>query len=140
LAAAGLFGLMTPMAPIGPLVTPAEVGSALGMPVTLRDRRPTGQGPAPMEITEYAGPDGKPVLTVVRSGGMIARMALRSRARGQDLPGIGDEARGGPGWIVARRGNEAIMMHLGQASQNTPPANFANLAYTAVNRLPAGVS
>ncbi len=135
----GALGLATPLTPLGPLVTVEEVGAALGMPVTL-SKRGANRGGAPMEVTEYAGPDGKPVLTVMRSGGMIARMAMRSRSRGQDLPGIGDEARGGPGWIVARRGNEVIMMNLGQASQGTPPGNFANLAYTAASRLPAQVS
>jgi hypothetical protein len=92
-----------------------------------------------MEVTEYAGPDGSAVLTVVRSGGAIARMAMRTRARGEALYGIGDEARGGSGWIAARRGDEVVMLHLGQAAQATPPAAFAGLAHAAANRLPATV-
>jgi hypothetical protein len=131
----GLGRLIAPLAPTGPLLTPDEVGAALGVPVTLG--RTPGPG-APIEITEYRGPDGSPVLTVARSGGMVARLAIRSRRQGQQLAGIGDEARGGPGWIVARRGDSALMMHLaGAAVRSTPPANLMSLAQSAVGRLPA---
>lgn len=132
-----LSGLMGPLTPMnGPLLTPDEVGAALGHPVTVRAATPAGN--SPMEVSEYLGPAGETVLTVTRSGGLVGRMTMRGRRSGQEIGGIGEEARGGPGWVVARRGQDVVMMYLdGAAAARTPPNNLAGLLYTAVNRIPA---
>ena len=106
---------MTPLAAAGPLLTPEEVGAALGLPVTLTSGpRPGG---APIEMTEFRGPDGTPLLTIMRSAGMVARIAMRSRRSGQPLPGLGDEGVGGPGWIAVRRGDSALHLAPGWAGR-----------------------
>ncbi len=91
-------------------------------------------------MTEFRGPDGTPVLTIMRSAGMVARIAMRSRRSGQPLPGLGDEARGGPGWIAVRRGDSAILLNLGGSAANTtPPATLLALAQSAAARMPTPV-
>ena len=134
-----LTGLVTPLTPIGPLVTADEVTAVIGIPVTARPGR-DNHGPTPVEIIEYVGPDGKPALMVVRSGGAIAKMAMRRQNRGEVVSGLGDEAFGGPGWLAVRRGDEVVMLRLGDAAQATPPAQFLGLAQTCVNRLAAHVT
>jgi hypothetical protein len=72
---------------------------------------------------------------------MVARMAMRrDTPESQPLTGIGDEARGGPGWVATRRGDEVLLLRLGRSVRDTPPANLAHLAYTAVSRLPSSVA
>lgn len=134
-----LAGLVTPLTPIGPLVSVEEVTAVIGVPVTARPGRDT-QGPTPVEITEYVGPDGKPALMVARSGGTIAKMAMRRQNRAEVVPGLGDEAFGGPGWLAARRGDEVVVLRLGEAALATPPAQFLGLAQACVSRLPAHVT
>jgi Predicted membrane protein (DUF2207) len=136
-----LGGLLGPaIAPTGPLLTPDEVGSALGRSVTVRHR--TGRtGPTPFEVNEFTGMDGSVMLTVMRSGGTIGRMAMRANQRqSQPLTGIGDEARAGAGWVAVRRGADVLLLRLGPTVAATPPVNLASLANTAVNRLPATVT
>jgi hypothetical protein len=130
--------LATPLTPTGPLLTPEEVGAALGLPVTLATGpRPGG---APIEMTEFRGPDGTPLLTIMRSAGMVARIAMRTRRSGQPLPGLGDEGVGGPGWIAVRRGDSALILHLGgPAAKTTSPANLLALAQSAAGRMPSPV-
>ena len=77
---------------------------------------------------------------VVRSGGAIAKMAMRRQNRAEVVPGLGDEALGGPGWLAARRGDEVVMLRLGGGAHATPPAQFLRLAQTCMNRLPAHVT
>jgi hypothetical protein len=62
------------------LLTPDEVGVALGVPVVLRQHAGRS-GPLTFEVNRFDGPDGSAVLTVMRSGGMIARMAMRAKPR-----------------------------------------------------------
>jgi hypothetical protein len=135
---AGLIGSM--VTPAGPLLTADEVGAALGVPVALRDRR-SPSGPVPVEISEFTGPDGSVVLTVMHSGGMIARMAMRRDSRQSEaIAGVGDEARGGPGWVAARRGDDVLLLRLGRTVRAAPPANLAHLASMATSRLPANLT
>ncbi|HEY7174015.1 MAG TPA: hypothetical protein VH442_03775, partial [Micromonosporaceae bacterium] len=116
---AGLIGSL--VTPAGPLLTADEVGAALGLPVTLRDRR-SPNSPVPVEISEFTGADGSVVLTVMHSGGLIARMAMRRDSRQSEaIAGVGDEARGGPGWVAARRGEDVLLLRLGRTVRATPP-------------------
>jgi hypothetical protein len=132
-AFAGLLGMLTPLASVGPLVTADEVGSAMGFRVTTR---PMTDGAMPVEVTEYATADGATALTVVRSAGTFARMALRSQAHGEAVTGLGDEARGGPGWLVVRRGDQVVLLRTGAAAATLPPGRLLGLAQTAAGRLP----
>jgi len=126
--------------PSGPLLTVDEVGAALGVPVSLRDR-PRHDGPATVEINEFTGPNGDVVLTIMHSGGMIARMAMRRDSRHSDaIGGVGDEARGGHGWIATRRGDDVLLLRLGRRMSAIPPSNLAHLASVAVSRLPSNVA
>jgi predicted membrane protein DUF2207 len=128
----GLLGMLTPVTPVGPLVSADEVGSALGFAVTTR----SPEGPAPVEMVEYVTADGVPALIVARSSGLFARMAMRSEVHGEVVAGLGDEARGGPGWLAVRRGDEAVVLKTGKAAASLPPARLLALAQTAVGRLP----
>ena len=132
----GLLGMLGPLTPVGPLVTAAEVGAVLGVPVVAQAKGGTGSTPMPVEITEYTTNDGAPALTVVRSAGTFARMAMRSQGRGEVVGGLGDEARGGPGWLAVRRGDDVVMLKTGAAAKSLAPAQLLGLAHTAAGRLP----
>ncbi|HEY1486019.1 MAG TPA: hypothetical protein VGF84_07930 [Micromonosporaceae bacterium] len=121
-----------------PLLTADEVSAALGAPVNARRAdRPAGTGP--VDVAIFRGPDGTQALTLLRSSGTVARMTFRLRQRqGEPVAGLGDEARGGPGWIAIRRGDETLLLNLaGAVAQSTPPMVLYGLAQTAVARLPA---
>jgi hypothetical protein len=116
------------VANLAPLLSADEVGAALGRPVTIV-RANTN---AVMDMTEFRGPDGHSVLRLVCSNGVVARMAMRGRKQGQELPGLGDEARGGPGWIAIRRGDTVLLLNLaGTAATSTAPATLLALAQSA---------
>jgi hypothetical protein len=132
---AGLLGraLQAPGVPVAELLTPHEVGSALGMPVTAY---PVGAGaPVPVQAVQYRGPDGKPVLQVMAAGGLAAQLAVRARRRGQPLPGIGDEAFAGDGWAVGRHGDTVLGITLTGDGRRAEPRNVHWLLATAVGRL-----
>jgi hypothetical protein len=136
-----LGGLLGPtIATTGPMLTPDEVGVALGIPVTLRSR--SGRtGRTPFDVNEFTGPDGSVVLTIMRSGGVIARLAMRgNRGRSEPLAGLGDEARGGADWVTTRRGEVVLLLRLSAAATATPRPTLVSLAQAAVNRLPATVT
>jgi hypothetical protein len=136
-----LGGLIGPaLATAGPMLAPDEVGAALGVPITLRSR--SGRtGRTPFDVNEFTGPDGSVVLTVMRTGGMMARLAMRgNQGRGQPLAGLGDEALGGAGWVSARRGDVVLLLRLGAAAPAIPFATLVGLAHAAVDRLPATVT
>ncbi|HEY2795094.1 MAG TPA: hypothetical protein VGJ28_22225 [Micromonosporaceae bacterium] len=124
-----------------PLLSVEEVSSALGLPVTSRrGDRPTNTGP--VDVAIFRGPDGSQTLILSRSSGAIGRMTFKLRQRqGEAVAGLGDEARGGPGWIAVRRGGETVILNLmGPAAQSTPPMVLYGLAQTAATRLTAGVA
>ncbi len=126
--------LGTPISDHTPLVTIDEVGAVLGRPVKISGQLPTGV----ISTIVFKGTDGSPALTVTRTGGMVARMAMRGRRSAQEIAGIGDEARGGPGWLAVRRGDQVVMLHLdGSAAQSVPPTALMGLAHTAASRLPS---
>jgi hypothetical protein len=125
--------IVVPITDIGPLLTADEVGAALRIPVTAHATKPN-----PILATiVFHGPDGAPALTVSRTAGTVARMAMRGRRQGQAIGGLGDEARGGPGWIAVRRSDNVVLLHLGgPAAASTPPAVLMDLANTVATRLP----
>ncbi len=131
-----LGGVIGSLTPIGPLVTAEEATAAIGAPVTVRARDAGGSASLPVETTEYTTADGALALTVVRSTGVVAKMAMRSRGRGEPVAGLGDEAVGGPGWLAVRRGNEVCLLHTGAAAATLPPQRLLALAHTAAGRLP----
>jgi hypothetical protein len=106
------------------------------MPVVAQAKGAPGSTPMPVEITEYTTSDGAPALTVVRSAGTFARMAMRSQGRGEVVAGLGDEARGGPGWLAVRRGDDVVMLKTGAVATSLAPAQLLGLAHTAAGRLP----
>jgi hypothetical protein len=116
------------------LLTAEEVGAALRIPVTMQ---PAAK-PNPILVTSvFRGPDGSDALTVALTGGRVARMAMRSR-QGQPIGGLGDEARGGPGWIAVRRGDYVALLHVdGPAAQSTSPQTLMDLANRVATRIPA---
>jgi hypothetical protein len=129
-------GLLTAVRPVGPLLTPDEVAAALNLPVRLH--RPPATTPVPIEVTRFDGPDGHAAMTIVRTTGAAAKLALKGRAStGEPLVGLGDEARGGPGWIVVRRGADVLAVNVTGMAASTPPGVFAGLVHAAVARLTA---
>jgi hypothetical protein len=124
-----------------PLLSIEEVSAALGTQMTSRrGDRPANTGP--VDVAIYRGPDGSQALMLSRSSGAVGRMTFRLRQRqGEAVGGLGDEARGGPGWIAVRRGGETVILNLmGPAAQTTPPMVLYGLAQTAVARLTAPIS
>jgi hypothetical protein len=117
------------------LVTPDDVGRALGQPVAVRGQSRTAVGP--MAIESYLQANGKRVLMVSVATGPTAQLAMRMRRRYQPLPGIGDEAFAGDDWAVGRRGSRVVMLQLHGAGRTMNPQNVYWLLATAVSRLPA---
>src|SRR5262249_33896410 len=68
------------------LVTPDEVGRALGVPVTA-----TGgaAGPIPVGAVQFHTPDGQLALVLMVLRGLAGKAALRARRTRQPLPGVG---------------------------------------------------
>ena len=124
---------------VGPLLTADEVGQALGTPVTMQAQ--AAPSPLiPVSVLVFRGPDKVSLLTVVRTGGVAATMAMRARRHGQIIPGLGDEARGGHSWIRASRAGEVVTLTLGgTAARTVPPATLLSLAQTAMSRMPTRV-
>ena len=136
-AVSGLLGMLGAVTPVGPLFTAAEVGAVLDMPVVAQAKGAPGSTPMPVEITEYTTSDGAPARRpVVRSAGTFARMAMRSQGRGEVVAGLGDEARGGPGWLAVRRGDDVVMLKTGAVATSLAPRKWLGLAHTAAGRLP----
>ena len=126
-----------PAAPVAPgaLLTADDVGRALGAPVSARGG--ASAGPIPVGAVQFHGPDGKVAVMLMVMSGMAAQFAIRSRRRGQPLPGIGDEAYAGPGFAIARRGETVLAVTLRTA---TDPRALPWLLATAVGRLDASIS
>ena len=140
----GVLGLLggvvrAPAVPVADLLTPHEVSSALGVPVTPHAVGGNNQ-PVPVQQVQFRDPGGKSVLVLMAAGGMFGQLAVRARRRGQALPGIGDEAFTGDGWAVGRHGDTVVTIALSGAAKRTEPRNLHWLLATAVGRLAAAPS
>jgi hypothetical protein len=124
--------------PAGREVASRWLGYAPGYAVMRRSA--TSRRPRSGSGTAISATGRQSALMVVRSGGMIAKMAMRRQNRAEVVPGLGDEAFGGPGRLAARRGDEVVMLRLGKAAVATPPGQFLGLAQACVSRLPAHVT
>lgn len=115
------------------LLTAAEVGQALGIPVQASPALPTPG----VSVATYADGRGTPVLMVQLAGGSTGRWIWRLRSmRGRTLRGIGDHARLHEGQLAARAGELTVVLVLvngGKRAEATLPA----LAQRAVSRVPA---
>ena len=94
-------------------------------------------GPIPVGAVQFHGPDGQVAAMLMVMSGMPAKFAIRARSRYPALPGIGDEAYGGPGFAVARRGATVVAVTV---RVPVDPRALPWLLSTAVGRLDAGVS
>ncbi len=117
------------------LVTPDEVGRALGVPVSAQGG--TTVGPVPVGATRFHTPDGQLALVLMVLGGVAGKVAIRAR-RGQPLPGIGDEAYTGPGWAMARRGDTVVGLTV--PGRPVDPRAVYWLLATAVSRMGVAAS
>jgi hypothetical protein len=126
-----------PGAPVAPgaLLTAEDVSRAVGVPVTAHGGATAG--PIPVGAAQFHGPDGQIVAMVMVLSGLPAKFALRSGRRQPPLPGIGDEAYGGPGFAVARRGETVVGLSV---QVPVDPRALPWLLSTAVGRLDTGVS
>jgi hypothetical protein len=115
------------------LLSPAEVGRALGVPVTTGDNPSHG---GPMSMAEYAGTDGRPVLYVGTVAGRIARNVMRLPGKAEPIPDIGDEAYSGEHWVSARRGDQVVLLQLRGDAQLADDRDVHWLLDLAANRLP----
>jgi len=129
---AGLVG--APAAAADRLLTPDEVGRAIGRPVTLAQ---TAGVAAPVSMAGYSTVDGHRAVFVTVAGGLPAKLAVRTRRGNSALPGIGDEAYTGGNWAMARRGDTVVGIQLHSGAAGIDPRNLHWLLATAVSRLPA---
>src|SRR5215472_1783293 len=94
------------------------------------------------QVTEYHGPDGKPAMQIMRGGGMMTRIAMRRQQRqgfqGQPVPGLGDEAYGGPGILAARVGERSFAIHVTGQAAATPPGALYALMQTLIAQAGTG--
>jgi hypothetical protein len=118
------------------LVTPDEVGRALGAPVSVQGGGAVG--PMPVGVSQYHTPDGQLAVVVMVLTGLAGKAAIRSRRGPQALPGIGDEAYAGPSWAIARSGETVVGVTV--PGRAIDPRSVHWLLATAVGRLGAGVS
>ena len=131
-----LAGLLSvPTVAAAQLVSVDEVARALGRPVTLT----MGDGPpaGPVSVAMYSTVDGHRAVNLTVTGGLPAKLAMRTRRGQAPLPGIGDEAYAGPNWAMARRGETLVAIQLHSAAAGTDPRHVYWLLATAVGRLPA---
>jgi Predicted membrane protein (DUF2207) len=123
---AGLRAGMLGSGPPVPSLTPDEVGGILGVPVL--QTYPIGAGNASVSANAYRLGEGQRGVVVLAASGMPAQMmdqATRAMGAGggapRPLPGIGDEASAGEGWVAARRGDTIVrVMERGVDAQVTP--------------------
>ncbi|MCL6641180.1 MAG: DUF2207 domain-containing protein, partial [Candidatus Rokubacteria bacterium] len=125
-------------APAGPraatdLLTVEEVGRAVGVPVT------TVAAPGAAAMTVFAGPDGKPVLTlqvISRLMGRVVRFLMGAQRSGQaqPVPGVGTEA-----WVEGDRAfarlADGTMVALALMDRTDARAHLPELLTTAVSRI-----
>src|SRR2546429_9911998 len=105
----------------GALLTAEDMSRALGVPVTSHGGATAG--PMPVGAVQFHGPDGEVAAMVMVLTGMPAKFAIRARHRYPALPGIGDEAYGGPGVAGApRRGAVAALRVPVTAHPRRPPS------------------
>jgi len=123
--------VQAPSVAAGQLLTPEEVGRAVGHAVATANGA-VAIGPVSMAV--YSTVDGgRRAMQLVLTQGLPAQLAMRSRRAGQPLPGIGDEAYGGDGWAMARRGDRVLMIQ----APGADPRFLPWLLQTATGRLPA---
>ncbi|MBQ1025363.1 DUF2207 domain-containing protein [Micromonospora sp. C95] len=116
------------------LFTVDEVGQALGLPVRPAERLDL---PGPLTAVQFrAAGDGRPVLAVATLSGVAAQWVWRLNSRGQELPGIGDEAyASGERAVLRVRDSIVLVRVLGDARDRT--ARLPWLLAQGTARLPA---
>lgn len=113
------------------LLTADDVAGAIGLPVVVRDAG--GAVAGALSAQAFHTGDGRPAVYLALTDGLAGRLAMRARARGGPLPGVGDEAYAGDGWAVARRGDDVVLVRVQGAAAAADPTG---LLATAVGRLP----
>lgn len=131
-----------PGAPAGPdpaaLVSAADVGAALGKPVTLRTA--AGGGPGfgmlGMRMVEYAAVDGRErVLVQVGTGGVVAAAAGLGAGRRGGEPVAGGAGVLRNGSAVLRAGETVVALHIRHADPVSADPALRRLATLAADRL-----
>ncbi len=85
------------------------MSQALGLPVKLVDTPAIG----PVGMTQFATTDRNRVVLLLQvAEGMVGRMAWRTNTRGQQLPGIGEDAWTKNDRAVARLGETTVVLTL----------------------------
>jgi hypothetical protein len=113
--AAEVFGgaktaLRAPAVAIDTVLTPDEVGHALGIPVRAPEVTPV---PGPLKSAFFATAEkNRPVLIIQLAEGTTAKLAWRMNKRGPVLPGVGDEAYASGDRATLRCGETIVLLTL----------------------------
>jgi hypothetical protein len=108
------------------LLSVEEVSAALGQ-VVVSDGAAARVKLGPFELVTFSLPQGTPVLVVSVARGSAVGLVMRGvRRLGTPLPGVGDEAWSGKGWVLARQGQTLVRLTLeGEAPAEALPALLA---------------
>lgn len=119
------------------LLTLDEISRALGAPATYSWRTQGSLWPT-TTWDQYRTQPGYPPaeLRITVSGRPAWRLAMRKRAGLTPLPGIGDEAYAGIGFVIGRCGDRVVRLRASPAGR-VDPRQLGRLLATAVGRLPA---
>jgi len=116
------------------LLSVDEVAAALGRPV-VSDGAGARMQLGPFELVTFSQPAGAPVLVVAVARGSAVGLVIRGvRRGGTPLPGVGDEAWSGQGWVLGRRGDTMIRLNLETGSAAATDA-LPGLLGTALGRI-----
>jgi hypothetical protein len=112
-----------------------EVVAALERPV-VSDGAGSRVQLGPFELVTFAEPGiGTPVLVIAVARGSAVELVMRGvRKKGTPLPGVGDEAWSGPGWVLGRRGSTMIRLNL-ESQATVSPQTLPGLLSLAISRL-----
>jgi hypothetical protein len=118
------------------LLTEFEVSRAVGATVSARCPEPP-IGPVRKEAYHPVR-GGDRLLQVDVIVGRPARVALRRRSQdGSPLPGVGDEAYSGTGWVAGRRGEVVVILQQYEPALWGVIGGMPWLLGTALGRVPA---
>jgi hypothetical protein len=112
-----------------------EVAAALERPV-VSDGAGSRVQLGPFELVTFAEPGiGTPVLVIAVARGSAVELVMRGvRKKGTPLPGVGDEAWSGPGWVLGRRGSTMIRLNL-ESQATVSSQDLPGLLNLAISRL-----
>jgi hypothetical protein len=117
------------------LLTIDEVSRAVGVPVTMRGISNSGSRQVSAGTVRFDGPDGHTFVTLMMAAGTGGKLSMRIHRRNPPLPGLGDEAYGGDGWAVGRKGTIVVSVSARTSPRPVDPRNLYWLLSLALSRL-----